>query len=161
MAQFEGFQFHSLLENNGFGVGAARYADAYPGEEGTARIVLTATPEGGNAINMVVDTGAPWCVLDPELADAWGLVSENSYEPAERLNIRRESYPGRLVPVPIEVHASIGDSLTVLATVFIPRIEPGQMWNLPNFIGLTGFLERIRFAVDAVENAFYFGPGNI
>jgi len=161
MAQVDAFRFHAVLQKSSFGVGATRYADHYPGEEGSARIVLMATPEGGDTIPMIVDTGAPWCVLNPELADAWGLSVESSYRPDRKLNIRGDSYYGRLVVIQIELHAEIGQSLTVPATVFIPELEPGQAWNLPNFIGLTGFLERIRFAVDATENAFYFGPAHI
>jgi hypothetical protein len=161
MAQPYEFQFHSLLLNNSFGVGATRYADHYPGEEHSARIVVRAIPEGGNTIYMIIDTGAPWCVLDPELADAWGLLSEDSYRPDVRLNIRGNSYYGRLIRMEIALHAEIGQTLTVMATVFIPELEPGQAWDLPNFIGLNGFLDRIRFAVGAAENAFYFGPTHI
>jgi hypothetical protein len=161
MAQADAFRFHSSLLNNGFGVGATRYADHYPGEEGTARIVIRAIPEGGDTMLMIVDTGAPWCVIDPELADAWGLVSVDAYQPEMKLHIRGDAYRGRLVQVQIELQADVGQNLTVPATAFIPELDPGQMWNLPNFIGLTGLLERVRFAVDASENAFYFGPANV
>ena len=40
---------------------------------------------------------------------------------------------------------------------FIPILEPGDVWSHPNFLGLDGFLNHIRFAIDAQENAFYFG----
>jgi hypothetical protein len=66
-----------------------------------------------------------------------------------------------LVQVQIELQAHVGQNLAVPATVFIPELEPGQDWNLPNFIGLTGLLERVRFAVDAPENGFYFGPADV
>jgi hypothetical protein len=161
MVQFGSFRFHSVLTNNEFTAGATCYSDHYPGDEGNARIVLRATPEGGDTINMIVDTGAPWCILDPELAEAWGLASRDAYRPDTRLNVRGDSYHGRLVTVEIELHADIGQHLAVPAIVFIPELEPGQTWNVPNFLGLTGFLERIRFAVDATENAFYFGPAHI
>jgi len=46
----------------------------------------------------------------------------------------------------------------VQATFFIPALLPGESWNFPNFLGLDGFLNRIRFAVDPAENIFYFGP---
>jgi hypothetical protein len=112
-------------------------------------------------IQGVLDTGAPWCVLNPELADAWKLVPEDAYMPASRLNIRGTPYPGHLVTVPLEIHTDIGENLAVSATIFIPTLDPGEIWDAPNFIGLNGFLERIRFAVDAMENAFYFGPADI
>jgi hypothetical protein len=38
-----------------------------------------------------------------------------------------------------------------------PDSKPGLLWDLPNFLGLSGFLERIRFAVDPGSNLFYFG----
>src|SRR5215510_513380 len=117
----------SLLLHHEFAVGATCYADSYPGEEGTARIVLRATPEGGDtAVNMIVDTGAPWCVLDPELAEACGLTSKEAYRPDVRLRIRGDSYPGRLVLVQIELHAEMGENLTVPATVFIPELQSGE-----------------------------------
>jgi len=50
-----------------------------------------------------------------------------------------------------------GQDLEIEATVFVPTLPPGETWRHPNFIGLSGFLERIRFAVDPEENAFYFG----
>jgi hypothetical protein len=41
--------------------------------------------------------------------------------------------------------------------LFVPEMEPDEVWSYPNFLGLSGFLDRIRFAVDASDNAFYFG----
>jgi len=38
-----------------------------------------------------------------------------------------------------------------------PILKSGQAWSYPNFLGLDGFLSRIRFAVDPTENVFYFG----
>jgi hypothetical protein len=56
-------RFDALLIAHGFAVGSARFEGRYPGDEHNARIVLTATLEGGPATPMIVDTGAPWCVL--------------------------------------------------------------------------------------------------
>ena len=34
-----------------------------------------------------------------------------------------------------------------------------ERWGeLPSFLGLMGCLERMRFAVDPLDNTFYFGP---
>lgn len=46
-----------------------------------------------------------------------------------------------------------GESLTLDVTAFLPD----DRWNLPNMLGLTGCLERIRFAVDPANDLFYFG----
>lgn len=50
-----------------------------------------------------------------------------------------------------------GLDLEVDATAFVPTLPSGERWPDPNFLGLSGFLERIRFAIDPAENAFYFG----
>ena len=57
----------------------------------------------------------------------------------------------------MRLEASLGEDLDVDATVFVPRLEPGDIWNYPNFIGWDGFLNRIKFAIDPTESAFYFG----
>ena len=80
------------------------------------------------------------------------------YIPSARLSIRGISYIGKLVRVKIGLRAERGgDDLDVDATVFVPKLRPGVVWPHPNFIGLDGFLNRIRFAVDPSENTFYFG----
>jgi hypothetical protein len=58
--------------------------------------------------------------------------------------MRGDAYRVQLVLVHLELQADVGQNLTVPAMVFIPELEPGQVWNLPNFIGLTGLLERVR-----------------
>ena len=89
------------------------------------------------------------------------LVSGEAYRPDARLHIRGDAYHGRLVQVQVELRVDVGQNLAVPATVFIPELEPGQVWNLPNFTGLTRLLERVRFALDAAENAFYFGAADV
>lgn len=50
-----------------------------------------------------------------------------------------------------------GNSLEFETTVFVPILPAGVIWDRPNFIGLNNFVNRMRFAVDATENVFYFG----
>jgi len=152
-------RFDPLLINT-FAIGSTHYADQYPGDEQNARIVLTVTPEGGHAIPMILDTGAPWCVLDPELAEAWRLTFKEGYKPTRRLTIRGVEYDGSLVRAVITLQVTHGRDLVVEATIFIPELRPGDAWLSPNFLGLDGFLNRLRFAVDAAENAFYFGSAD-
>ncbi len=153
-------KFDSLFFKNNFAVGSLFYSDHYPGQEQHARIVVFAAPEHNpeSKIPMIVDTGAPWCVLDPDLADAWGLESTAIYEPNMKINIRGYEVHGRLARGNIFLQSTSGDNLVVQATFFVPELLPDELWNFPNFIGLDGFLNRIRFAVDPAENAFYFGP---
>jgi hypothetical protein len=153
-------RFDTLLIAPGFAVGSARFEDRYPGDERNARIVLTATLEGGPSMPMIVDTGTPWCILNPELADAWGITFQETYRPSEQLNIRGIPYTGRLVRAAIVLKATSGEDLALEATIFIPDLALGETWNLPNFLGLDGLLNRIRFAVDPPENTFYFGPAS-
>jgi len=62
--------------------------------------------------------------------------------------VRGILYTGRICGIPITLNAEIGQSLTVEASVFIPELAAGEHWYHPNFLGLSGFLDRIRFAVD-------------
>ncbi|GAB4431459.1 MAG: hypothetical protein Fur0044_29050 [Anaerolineae bacterium] len=57
----------------------------------------------------------------------------------------------------LSLQAETGDGVEVEATVFVPTLAPNDTWPHPNFIGLDGFLTRIRFAIDPTENTFYFG----
>jgi len=150
-------RFQQVLISDGFAVGSVNYTDRYPGDERNARIVLTITSPRGHAIEMIVDTGAPWCILDPELAESWGLLAKAEHVSLEWINVRGERFAGRLVRTNLTMQASYGEALTIEATVFVPILRPGQMWSYPNFLGLDGFLSRIRFAVDPTENTFYFG----
>jgi hypothetical protein len=150
-------KFNDLLVEGGFAIGWTSYEDCYPGDEANARIVLTATIAGNPPIQMIVDTGSAWCILDPELATEWGLMSAILYSTTKEIIIRGFPVPGSFLRAPIVLQATNGQELEVEATFFIPKLDPGQKWGAPNFIGLSGFLNYIRFAIDAQENAFYFG----
>lgn len=152
-------QFHDSLVAAAFSTGVTTYEDSYPGDEGNARIVLSVSIERRISTQAIVDTGAPWCILDPELAREVGVSDDGGYTPATRLSIRGFSYTGSLHAMSIGLRDEReGDDLEIPATVFVPTIRPGETWRHPNFLGLTGLLDRIRFAVDPAENAFYFGP---
>lgn len=99
----------------------------------------------------MVDTAAPWCVLESALASL--LVDrEGILVPRQALSSRPGSFTGDLRRSAITLLADEGDSLTIEATVFVCPDWPG-----PNVIGYNGLLERIRFAVDPSANLFYFG----
>jgi hypothetical protein len=106
----------------------------------------------------IVDTGAPWCILSPTDASIAGIDYRAVGEEGQLLLIRGSIMNGWLcLDIPIRIDAIRGEGITVPSTVFVPELEPGQIWDLPNFLGLSGFLERIRFAVDPGNNLFYFG----
>lgn len=51
-----------------------------------------------------------------------------------------------------------GDETTIDTTAFIPEFASEQAWPLPvSYLGWHCCLERIRFAIDPVEQLFYFG----
>jgi hypothetical protein len=152
-------QFADLLIDGHFAAGVATYEDHYPGQEGKANIVLVVSVERQETIEAIVDTGAPWCILDPKIAEQVGSTNDrNIYTPRQGLTIRGITYQGRLQRMWIGLRTDRqGQDLEIQATVFVPTLSAGETWPHPNFIGLSGFLERIRFAVDPEENAFYFG----
>lgn len=100
-----------------------------------------------------LDTGAAWSVLEPRVANLLGLLELD--EPVTILETRFGTKRGRLVKVPIQFLADEGTSFEMEGTFFIcPDWPPGR-----NFLGYSGLLDSIRFAVDAQVNQFYFGPG--
>ena len=151
-------RFAQLLISGNFATGMTYYQDLYPGQEQSARVVLPVIVEGSLAVHAVVDTGAPWCVIDPAIVRQIGAGIRADYEPDRWLMVRGTWYMGKLLRLGISLEAERGNGLEIDATVFVPTLPPGDTWPHPNFIGLDGFLNRIRFAVDPRENAFYFGP---
>lgn len=102
----------------------------------------------------VLDTGAPWCVLNEEQAKELNPNYKDEAIDTKCLNIRGEKTEGVLIRLPVTICAEQGLDIVVDATVFVPQDER----NLPNFIGLDGFLSRIKFAINPQSNVFYFGP---
>lgn len=152
-------QFAQLLIAGDFATGVTYYEDYLSQQDNSARMVLNVSVDRRLTIEAVLDTGAPWCILDPALFNQFGLAGITSYDPKIRLIVRGIPYTGQLLRMSIGLLDEYGqNNLDVDATVFVPSLIPGDIWNYPNFIGLDGFLSRIRFAVDPAENAFYFGP---
>jgi hypothetical protein len=82
-------------------------------------------------------------------------VGKQASRQSRFLQSRSSWIRGSLWQVRIELQADLGESLVVDSTAFIP--DESIDWPLPDFLGLDGFLDRIRFAVDPEENLFYFG----
>ncbi len=141
-----------------FACGAIEYSDYYSDDLHPRIVVPIHLGSLPLPVLAVVDTGAPWCVLDPALLEELGYNVERLQPTRRPLNIRGIAYSGWLYRVPIRLDATLGHWLEIEATVFAPNLLPGDTWAYPNFIGLEGFLSRIRFAVDPAANFFYFGP---
>ncbi len=133
--------------------GVCDYSDFYPGRrEPLARIYVPFRPQG-TVIRFagLVDTGGHFCILSPEVVELIGDVFRGNGE-STRLLTAQGRLSGRLYRHRIELLAKKGENLDVEATVLV-----SPDWSGPSILGYTGFLERIRFAVDPRTNRFYFG----
>lgn len=149
--------YNELLDQ--FAQGAVRYSDHYL-DEPQNRIVISVQLENSKfVIPVIVDTGAPWPILNPEIADEIGIDYKSEQEWPTAMWIRGQRYEGWLCRITISLVAEegCGSTLELEATVFIPKMISDDRWQHPNFLGLDGLLNRIRFAVDPSNNLFYFG----
>ena len=89
-------------------------------------------------------------MLNFEIAQALGLVGGDGLQIT--LSTRHGNIDGRLEEAALTILAEEGDSLDVNATVFVSQQWPGH-----TFLGYTGLLERIRFALDPQASNLYFG----
>lgn len=143
-----------LPDGSLFAVGRVTFSDDAPGlEEQTAKIYVKVQPEGLEAVILAqVDTGSAWSVLAREYAEVLALL-DGEGEPIA-LSTRHGRIRGRLEKATLTIVADEGESLEVQeATVFVSREWPGG-----TFLGYSGLLDRLRFAVDPSNNSFYFGP---
>jgi len=143
----------SLLQVDGkvFARGRSRFLDSDGGDEPTPKIFVKVLP--GNALVPLLaqlDTGAAWSVLDGEIAEALGFLEQAG--PTATLSTRSGTVRGKLIRSSLTIVADEGESCEVDATLFVSRD-----WAHGNFVGYSGFLERLRFAVDPGTNDFFFG----
>ncbi len=135
--------------------GAMHYHDYYPGDETQERIVLNIyVGDYPQFIPAIVDTASPWCILPSSMFEE--VKNYAKYIMDDMVKIRGLNCKGKLYQLSIHLEALIGESLDVPSTVFVPT----DKYTMPNFIGLGGFLNRIRFAIqpgEPGENLFYFG----
>jgi len=142
------------LEDRPFTTGRCRYTDADGRSVGSAKICIKVVPgEWESPVLAVLDTGADWSVVNTEIAEDLGLFGIEGESIV--LSTRFGTIAGSLVPAPMTLIADEGDSLRIDATVFI---SPDWPRKAGTFLGYSGLLERIRFAVDPQRNDFFFGP---
>jgi len=98
-----------------------------------------------------LDTGAAWSVMAPDLAERIGLSLDEG-DPARMLT-PLGLLEGRLVRVPFSFPADEGDHLLIAGTFLISADWPSGA----TFLGYSGLLDSIRFALDPQANNFYFG----
>jgi len=138
-----------------FTCGRSRYLDLLKeAPETTAKIYvkisLGGDPESSSWAQ--IDTGAAWSVLDPLIAKRlgyWGLDG-----PRIELDTRLGRKVGVLARLPVRFLADDGENYSTEGTFFIsPEWPPGR-----TFLGYSGLLDGMRFALDPQANHFYFGP---
>lgn len=142
------------LDNLDFSSGRAKFQDAPSFTVSrSARVYVKVAVEGmEEPFLALLDTGAEYSVLDHEIATEAGLGNLDG-EPIT-LNHRHGSTHGKLVRASISMLADEGETLLVDATVFVPQ----EAWPTGrNFIGYTGFLERVKVGLDPQQNDIYFG----
>jgi hypothetical protein len=144
--------FSEIIGPGKFAHGLSSYIDRF-GKDQNTRIVVFVRFKNAHFTAAIVDTGAPWCIWNPEEAEALDLDNADYYE-EQNLHIRGINYSGGLYRIPVSLEAEEGSGIE--ATVFVPRLKPDEEWLHPNFLGLSGFLNRIRFAIDPENNHFYF-----
>ncbi len=106
---------------------------------------------------VAVDTGAPYLILAPDLANRLS-IDRNYYPDDTAVYIRGVKFQGSLHRIRVCLPAAEGVEHTFDATAFIPYPDEEEKWgDLPSFLGIEYCLERIRFALDPVDNKFYFG----
>jgi len=97
-----------------------------------------------------IDTGAAYSVLEVDAAAALGLLDLKG--PWTRLSTRLGTLSGQLIRLPVTLVADHGESLDLEGMFFV-----SPEWRGGTFLGYTGFLDRLRIALDSPANLFYFG----
>jgi hypothetical protein len=145
--------FTEIVGTNKFAQGMMKYVDNYPGHFNN-RIVVPISIEGQIITTAMLDTGSVWCILRAEEVEDLPI---DYYEEDVERSIGEFRWRGKMCRLQIGIEAQIGEPISVDATVFVPDPVLGKQ-PLPNLIGFSGFLERIRFAIDPEHNHFYFAP---
>ena len=142
-----------LRSGEPFATGAARFRDTHPAiQEAEPRIYVRFSPRGVRAsFFALLDTGAHYCILHQHVVD---LVQGQLTDHLGETVVRTAHGPvgGELYILRIELIADVGEHLDIDAVAFI-----SPSWQAPSFIGYTGMLDRLRFAIDPQINRFFFG----
>jgi hypothetical protein len=135
-----------------FAKGRSRFLDYPPGSpERTSKIFVKIQVESFDAVVFAqLDTGAAWSMLDAEVAEILSLLGGEG-EPVT-VSTRLGKVNGRLERTSLAIVADEGESISIDATVVV-----SPDWHAGNFLGYSGLLERVRFALDPSDNSFYFG----
>jgi hypothetical protein len=110
----------------GFAQGVQFYSDYDPSQP-HSRIMIPAKFGNLPPTSAVLDTGSPWCILNPYDAPYLDIDYRSIGQPYENYIIRGVRYNGWLCSgIPLSIEADRGTDLEVPATVFIPELDPSQ-----------------------------------
>ena len=136
-------------------MGASSYVDIHPEwADPHARVYVKFRPGGASAGAMLLallDTGGHYCILD-EVAAASVKDQLTDHLGSATLRTAHGPVSGELYVLRIELVAEVGQDLAFEAVTFI-----ASEWRAPSYLGCTGALDRVRFAVDPENNRFFFG----
>ena len=133
-----------------FSTGMSSYLDADPRHPSETSRIHVKVEFDGESVLALLDTGAAWSVLNAELAQELGLFERDGE--SMTISSRAGKIKGKLVRARTTLVADEGESIEFYSTVFV-----SGDWPEGNFIGYSGLLERIRFAIDPGSNSFVFG----
>jgi len=140
------------LDGEPFTTGRSRFLDHHPRfPEPTAKVFVKIIFAGLDEARVAqVDTAAAYSILEADVATDLGLLGLQ--EPWTRLSTRVGVLNGQLIRIPVTLVADEGESLHLDAVFFV-----SPDWRGGTFLGYTGFLDRLRIALDSPANLFYFG----
>lgn len=147
----------SFADGTPFATGSTPYNFVPAKDDITPRILLQVEFEGVLS-TAIVDTGAPYAICSPLIAQLIDLEPSAALREMT-IQVRGMQVRGNLYRLTLSFPADEGETLIVDSTAFVPDPQSSLAWgNFPSFIGLTGCLERMRFAVDPTSENFFFGP---
>ena len=148
-------------DGNAFATSVSPFFIGESGQPAAGRLLMEVSIEGLRTL-AAIDTGGYYFICHPDLADDLVPFLTDPLPMGEkgeaRLEIRGRKIKGNLYSLTVELLDIQGDNLRVPATVFIPSLQPEEIWDLPSIIGYQGFLDHFRFGVDPEQTFFYFGP---
>src|SRR5947208_4008777 len=99
------------LYGHHFCCGRSRYEDLdRHNPEPTAKIFVAIRLSGLSTLFYAqLDTGSPWSILAPEIAEAAGISPDDGF--AQAIHTRLGRFQGHLVTIPITLPADDGESL--------------------------------------------------
>lgn len=144
------------LRGDRFTDGCSKFEDHHPElAEPTAKIYVKILLGALRDIVFAqLDTGAAWSVLPPDIARDAGIPIDSG-DPA-KLSSRFGIKDGFLVRVPYTLPAEGGKSFESEGIFFVSEDWPEGL----TFLGYSGLLDSIRFALDPQRHDFYFGSSS-